>query len=561
MSIEHNPTATGNSKEETTGEDKEWDLDQYPDVADWKDLKKKDLIDMLEEDVFGLYGLLSVCEVKILEDDPRIKTACLTLTATPKIFINRKFLNKFCPTRHYIFMILMHELYHKILNHAAVFKRASDTDKALANLATDTFINAMLFQLYPDDKYAGFFRDFYNQLIDEKKAKDPEYKGHPMSFLKSRSVIQDFRQRMFYQQLYTPYGQDLDSIFKLLRETVPIQYIQMDGGDGIGDHSGEGGEIHDHLKKQISKIVKKAHNNLQDRAKRHKEMEDARKKAEEAAKRKKEKEEGKDGKEKGKEKKKDTHYSDQDVDNMEKSQGWDPNSTAFCKYIGGIVDLLENKDKNLNSSMIKMATRSVKSKVVTSVKKMFPVVPFMTVKPNYKKKATVITNYLGKYRAFHENPVKPVDYGACHVYVDVSGSMGRYVDEIYTILCSRNITDLLHEKIHLFSTKIEDITKKELKARVIDTSFGTDFDCIFEHMLKNDVKRALIFTDGYTNDVAPDLQERMLRKKTQIIGVFTPDRTAGNPIWQLSKECYTFEENMKVAKDDMNEKPSRSYNY
>jgi predicted metal-dependent peptidase len=534
--------AKGDEKQEA-----EWDLDAYPDVADWSDLKKKDLIDMLETDTFGLFGILSVCDVKILEDDPQIKTACLTLTATPKIFINRKFLNKFCPTKNYIFMILMHELYHKILNHAAIFKSADDTRKALANLATDTFINALLFQLYPEDKFSGFFRDFYNNQIDEQKAKDPSYTGHPYTFLKSRSSINEYRIRTFYNQLYTPFGQSLDDIFKILEETVPIKYIQQAGGKGIGDHSGENGEIHDHLRKEITKHVKKAHKTLKDRAEEHKRMEDARKKAEEEAKAKKE---GK-GKEKSdKPKKKDTHYADQDVDNMEKSQDWDANSTAFCRYMGGVIDAFEGKDKSLNSSMIKMATRSIKSRVITAAKNMFPVVPLMTVRPNMMNKSSMVAHHLGKYKPFHKNKVIPRDFGACHVYIDVSGSMGRFVDEIYTILCNKALHDLLHEKIHLFSTKIEDITKKELKARVIDTSFGTDFDAIAEHMVKNDVKRAIIFTDGYA-DLSDKWVHELKKRKTQIITVFTPDRSATNPLWAISKECYTFEQNMKVSKDEM----------
>lgn len=537
--------------DDTSQKSQEWDLDQYPDVVDhgWADLKKKDLVDMLEDDVYGLYGLLSVCDVKILEDDPQIKTACLTLTATPKIFINRKFLAKFCPTRHYIFMVLMHELYHKILNHAEVFKRADETEKALANIATDAFINALLYQLYPDDKYSGFFRDFYNQLIEEQKEKDPSYNGMVHSLLKSKSTFPEYRVRTFYGQLYSPFGQDLDSIFKMLKENVPIQYIQQAGGQGIGDHSGEGGEIHDHLKKEVSKVVKKAHEKLKGNAKQYNDMIEARKKAEEEAKKKKEKEEGK-GEGKGKEKEKDTHFADQDVDDMKKSQSWDPNSTAFCKYMGEVVDAFENHDKNLHSCMIKLATRSVKSKVVVSVKKMFPSIPLYTVKPNYKKKSAVICHYLNKYKPFHVNPVVPQDFGACHVYVDVSGSMGRFVDEIYSILCNRNICDLLHEKIHLFSTKIEDITKKELKARVIDTSFGTDFDAIAEHIIKNDIKRALIFTDGYA-DLDPELAAEVKKRKTQIITVFTPDRSDNNPLWAISKECYTFEQDLSLGKDSM----------
>jgi len=546
-------------KDEKKNQD-EFNLDDYPDVADWSQLKKKDLIDLLENDVFGLYGLMSVCDVVILEDDPDIKTACLTLTASPKIYFNRKFLQKFCHTKNHIFMVLMHELYHKILNHAALFKTTKKEDQGLLNIATDAFINSLLYQLYSDEKYATFFRDFYNILISEKQSKDPSFKGHPLHMLKNRSEkqIADFRTRTFYGQLYSPFGQDIDSLIAFMRDTVPKQYVQYASEHGIGDHSGQTGEIHEHLRKEITKIAKAAQKTLTDQAEEYHEMLEARKRAEEEAKKRKEEKEGKgkdgkdkkDGKAEGKGNK--SHAGDFDPDERKKAQAFNPESSAFCRYVGGIIEYLEKKDKELQSAMIKMAKQSVESKVIIKTKSMFPAIPAYTVRPNFKDKGGLVAHHMGRYKPFYKNPLLPKDFGLVHVYIDVSGSMGHYVDNIYTVLSSRALHDLLWPQIHLFSTHIEDITKKQLREKVIDTSFGTDFSLIFEHMGKNQVKKALIFTDGY-GEISKNAQDIIKKNKIRCITVFTPDRSPSNPFIDVSEETYTFTRDMKVKEDNWEE--------
>lgn len=542
-------------KESSQDKDKqeEWDLDAYPDVADWSKLKKKDLIDLLENDIFGLYGLLSVCDVVILEDDPDIKTACLTLTASPKIFFNRKFLQKFCTTKNHILMVFMHELYHKILNHASLFKTVKKEDQPLLNVATDAFINSLLYQLYPNEMHATMFRDFYNKLIQEKVDKDPAFKGHPFHFLKNRSEkqISDFRTRTFYGQLYSPFGQDIDSLITFMRETVPVQYVQYASDKGMGDHSGENGAIHEHLRKEITKIARAAQKTLNDQAEDYHNMLEARKRAEEEAKKKKEEAEGKDGKEKGKKKGKESmnHDGNFDPDERKKQQAFNPDSSVFSRYMGGIIEYLEKRDKDLQSSMIKMAKQSVESKVIIKTKSMFPAIPAFTVRPNYKDKGGIIAYHMGRYKPFYRNPLLPKDFGLVHVYIDVSGSMGQYVDNIYTVLASRALHDLLWPQIHLFSTHIEDITKKQLKQKIIDTSYGTDFSLIFEHMDKTKVKKALIFTDGY-GDINKNAREIIKRNKTRVITIFTPDRSASNPFIDVSEETFTFSQDMKVKEDD-----------
>jgi hypothetical protein len=55
----------------------------------------------------------------------------------------------------------------------------------------------------------------------------------------------------------------------------------------------------------------------------------------------------------------------------------------------------------------------------------------------------------------------------------------------------------VHPTVHLFSTKISDISLDELRRGVCRTTGGTDIACVAEHMSANRVRRALIVTDGW----------------------------------------------------------------
>jgi hypothetical protein len=57
--------------------------------------------------------------------------------------------------------------------------------------------------------------------------------------------------------------------------------------------------------------------------------------------------------------------------------------------------------------------------------------------------------------------------------------------------------DLLHPMIHLFSTKVVDITKAELRAGRCISTGGTSIDTVAEHMSAHNIRRALIVTDGW----------------------------------------------------------------
>ena len=95
--------------------------------------------------------ILSLLDIEF--SSTRTPSACVTCQIRPKLVLNPDFIDKYCETDEHLFMLIMHELYHIILGHTALFKRCTEID----NIALDAIINAMLCQLYPEEEYTSFF--------------------------------------------------------------------------------------------------------------------------------------------------------------------------------------------------------------------------------------------------------------------------------------------------------------------------------------------------------------------------------------------------------------------
>jgi hypothetical protein len=82
-----------------------------------------------------------------------------------------------------------------------------------------------------------------------------------------------------------------------------------------------------------------------------------------------------------------------------------------------------------------------------------------------------------------------------HVYLDVSGSMKSVLQALYGAIldCAEFVVPL----VHLFSTKVADVTLAELRAGKCATTGGTNIACVAEHMARHRVTRALLVTDGW----------------------------------------------------------------
>ena len=82
-----------------------------------------------------------------------------------------------------------------------------------------------------------------------------------------------------------------------------------------------------------------------------------------------------------------------------------------------------------------------------------------------------------------------------HVYVDVSGSMDGIKDALYGAVL--DCREWVHPKVHLFSTKIADVSLDEMRKGIVSTTGGTDIGCVAKHMAEKAARRACLVTDGW----------------------------------------------------------------
>ena len=58
----------------------------------------------------------------------------------------------------------------------------------------------------------------------------------------------------------------------------------------------------------------------------------------------------------------------------------------------------------------------------------------------------------------------------------------------------------------------------------VHTTYGTDFDCIAEHMLEHNMDKAVILTDGYAS-MSPGNTERLKKRGVRLLTVLFGGKT------------------------------------
>lgn len=101
------------------------------------------------------------------------------------------------------------------------------------------------------------------------------------------------------------------------------------------------------------------------------------------------------------------------------------------------------------------------------------------------------------------------------IYLDVSGSVNAYLPKILGILqhLKQEITSIFVFSNHVVETSFHDVQKGKLQ-----TSFGTDFDCIAESILQRGFDKAVIITDGFAS-MKENHKQQLLKQGVQTLTV------------------------------------------
>ena len=124
-----------------------------------------------------------------------------------------------------------------------------------------------------------------------------------------------------------------------------------------------------------------------------------------------------------------------------------------------------------------------------------------------------------------------------HVYLDVSGSMSNEIDDLISLL--HHFRAYLKIPLWAFSNSVEEAKFIQGQFNYKTTS-GTSIEPVFDHLRKNKIRKCLIVTDGYVEEITDAMLRKLVRSDINVIisANGNPEKFSkmGIPYFQLEKQ-------------------------
>lgn len=426
------------------------------------------ILNAIPANTYAVTALLSL--VDIVESD-EVKTAAVTCGAQPRMLVNPQFLERHAATPERLVMLVMHELLHVVLGHTRQFPRVTP----LQNFVFDAVINGMLCRMFRTREHAALFTDLYDEAkFPECLLRPPP--GWPESMTTATAILnlppqQRELAEIVHRELYCEAGTTYDDVARLLAGADAERLVGKVPLLGDHEESDEGPE---------GSSSGPAQETLLDIAQ---------------------------------------HVLQPCLENE-----------AVLRGVS-ILDLLDQQrsvppQPPTAYSELRQLMRRIASKGMSAKQKHLHESPreFTTPVPVLCRR-TAVQRSLGFTPLLHQGRTtiqrrRPAEE-LVHVYLDVSQSMDALIPQLYAAML--DCRELVHPQVHLFSTKVFDVSFAQLKQGECQTTGGTDIECVARHVKDNAVRRAVMITDGLVGHAGIDLQPVLKRLK---LGV----AYAGNPI-------------------------------
>ncbi len=352
--------------------------------------------------------------------------------------------------------MIHHEIIHKMLYHEKEDLKSIKgvvLDDNRINFLLDLRIQGLSYQMMPETEYQSFWQSLYQNL------------DFPNNLLYSGSVYFDYIPTMLHREIFSPFGVSLtkaaEILFKSDDDDKQSSLVNTFGFDAKADGNYLPGDkvdsysdyIRDKIKSGIDKSM----------AERRKE--------------------------------------DRISGNMSQSEhkhGHSYSKSHFLKSIKKVKSIYNANrfmKKQIELSMIDVNFLNAKK----LIKKLFPSKEDISVIPNFNDNRAAVLYSLGYWPIFFKTKYPDKRSGECHVFIDISGSQSHVIDFVVELFS--HLVEYLNSDIKFFSDKISVINKKELKNEnlKINTTGGTDFNCIVDYAVKNNIKKCLVITDGFSS--------------------------------------------------------------
>ena len=431
------------------------------------------IAESLPRDSVSLRALLSIASV---EETKEVQTACVTFGQHPRLLVNPSFVSQHAGTPVKLQTLIGHELLHVALGHTRRYTACSPLD----NLVFDCLINSILSKTDPTPERTSLFRDFYSEDRFPECFLRPPENWHPSARVRLPHALQSSRidGLPFVQDVYRRLWGDAGASGSEVRAAILLGAARLNTSllDAIDQIPLLGGHA-DHVEEPLSGeeltayvtglVVQEINNKLVKRGIHH----DA------------------------------AFLLPQKLDHVA------PASLNIRRQLRGLFEHLAH---GTGSAKLKSGHPRLQTHI--------------TAVPHRDRQA-IVQRLLGNqpmlYRATDVRP-NIRSSGRIHVYLDVSGSMNNVIPALYGAM--RDCQDWIHDKVHLFSTVVADISRTQLKAGMRITTQGTNINCVADHLDKHNVKRALIITDGFVGK--PSAKAAKVLTETKLVAAL-----AGSSVW------------------------------
>jgi hypothetical protein len=417
------------------------------------------ILDAFPSGSYALAGLLRLMD--IVETD-RVPTAAVECRVQPRMLINPVFVQEHAQTPEKLMMLVMHELHHVLLGHTTLFPR----NTRVQNFVFDAVINGIVCRMFSRAEYTAFFSDYYSaERFPECLLRPPprwpaassKDSINYLPALAGMDKAQSSRIIEVHAALYSDCGASYAEVFNLLPKLLlqrgktgsenhnEAQEIDIAGIPLLGEHSEQ--TIADGQLEQHSPLLF-------------------------------------------------------DIVRELVEQWPQPPDPIKGRSLADILKTTQVKPAKVpsNRGILRALIRQVAGQRGSGhIRQMREVqTPGTSPLPALSRK-TAVLQALGVEPLLYPHSVqwrrREPSGEQVHIYLDVSGSMEHIIKALYGAVL--DCQAWVYPKVHLFSTKIADISLPELKLGKCISTGGTDIACVAEHMAQHKVSRALLMTDGW----------------------------------------------------------------
>lgn len=411
----------------------------------------------------------TLCRLAGIKVSRSIPTAAVECVRRPRLLLNPDFAAKHCQRDEHLFLLVMHELWHIILAHTRLYPRST----LAHNIAFDAIINAGLSRQYDKPEYRGFFEalnpadKFPSALLRPPVGwpHKPEYPdvGPPGT----RQILERLYPPENSKQVSMPFYEE---ILKLLRQYAEENgWVWVDGEPFLlGDHDDPDAEGKVFVDPVLGETMRRIADKMPDGL-------------------------GSQGRGKG------GPRADYQSDIAAATES---TRRAFSQILRRCIGPRRGGHRRRQKSPV-------------------PTVAGTSVLPNPRDRLAPARNQLGMPATLWAQPGTvrarvPEVPSKAHVYLDVSGSMADVLPHLLGLVLPYVVSG--QADMFQFSTIVEPLPFSRLQNGRLQTTGGTDINCVLEHALGATplIHRALLLTDGATGMPWDELADRVREQNLRI---------------------------------------------